>query len=288
MRRLIRVALLGLALTLALAPAVRADTSAAVAEQLMRKSGLWAQLAEVAPQVRAALVGGLEQSPTRPSDADVRAMQNAFDEAYAAQRLRAVTLATIARDTDARHASALNQWFDSAVGKTIAKLEAQATADTRDPQVQAQEGVALFRQQTPERQQMLQDLVKVTGAAELLANIGINTALAVVQGAAAVAMSSTSPPPSAEALAAQAQAVRRTLEAERPRMLELYRGLSLAGYARMYDPLPTVEMQAYLAFLKSDAGSHFNEVTSRAFDAAMVAASTELGRSIAARRGAGS
>lgn len=289
MRRLIRVALMGLAMALAgsLAPAARAATSEAVAEQLMRKSGLWAQLAEVAPQVRATLVNGMDQAPERPSEADRRALLKAFDDAYTAQRLRSVGLAAIARGTDARHVPMLDRWFDSAVGKTVAQLEAKALVDTQDPQVQAQEGAALFRQQTPERQQMLQALVKVTRAGELLANLSINTALAVVQGAAAIATASAGPPPSAEALAEQAQAVRRTLEAQRPRMVELYDALTLAGYARMYDPLPTVDLQAYLAFMQTEAGSHFNEVTMQAFDAAMVAASTELGRSIAAQRGAG-
>lgn len=290
MRRRIQVALLGLALALAgaLAPAARAATSEAVAEQLMRKSGLWAQLAEVAPQVRATVVNGMDQAPQRPSDADKRALLKAFDDAYTVQRLRGAGLATIVRHTDDRHVPVLIQWFDSALGKTVAQLEAKALADPQDPQVQAQEGVALFRQQTAERQRMLQELVKVTRGGELLANIGINTAMAVFQGAAAAAASSANPPASPEAQAEQAQAVRRTLEAQRPRMVELYNGLTLAGYARMYDPLPTVDLQAYLAFLQTEAGQHLNEVIMQAFDAAMVAASTELGRILAVQRGLGS
>lgn len=255
----------GLALLLA-GPAWGA-TDAATAESLMRKSGMWEQLKQIAPQVRAGIVGGAARSRQRPSDAENERLSRAVDHAYAAQRLRAACRATISRNLDSTHVEALRRWYDGDGGRHISSLERVQSA--QDAETTVRRGTVLLGEMPASRRRTLEELVVVSRSAELQTELTIGTALAVHQSAA-----SASPQTARPSLGE----IKATLDKQRHGMTRAFSALSLASFAVAYASLSAAELEAYLDFLKSDAGRHYNSVTMRAFGTAMLDAAAELGR----------
>jgi len=246
-----------------------AQTQAGAAEDLMRRSGLWEQLGGVAPQVRAGLVDALTQGGARPSDTEMQRLERAVDTAYAPQRLRATALAQLRRGLDAKHVAALRRWYATPNGKTITAMEERASSDVRDPRTVVAEGTQLLDEMPAARRELLNELVTVTRAADAMVQMMINISLATQRGASSVAPQLPG--------ASEAQ-MRSMLEAQRPQLMQAYTVMLLASMAQTYAALPTETLAQYVGFLKSSAGRHFNDVTLKAFDAAMVEAATDLGR----------
>lgn len=253
---------------LALLPA-HAETDAATAEALMRHSGLWEQLAGIAPQARAGMLSSVAESGARPSEAELDRLTRAADAAFDAGRLRATALGAIARGLEPRHVEALQRWYASAPGTAITKLEEVSGADTREPPAVMQAGTALLQRMPDERRDLLAEMVQVTRSPEAMVQLVIGTSLAAWRGAASVT-------PGAPGVSLAE--LRALLESQRPQMLQAYAALSLAAMALTYETAPIGELGAYLDFLKSDAGRHFNDLGMAAVDAAMVEASAEFGR----------
>jgi hypothetical protein len=244
-----------------------AETDAKSAESLMHKSGLWAQLAEIAPEVRASMMNGISRSGRKPTEAEKARLLRAVDHAYSADRLRAACLAVIARDLQKAHLAALLQWYDGASGRRITRLEqAQATQHGQT----ALGGASRLLQEMPSaRRRTLEELVVVTRAAELQTELSIGTLLASQQAAASA--SPGAPHPSISD-------IKEALDKQRQGMTRMFSALSLATFAVTYSPLSAAELEGYVDFLKSEPGRHYNLVTMRAFGTAMLDAAAELGR----------
>jgi hypothetical protein len=251
--------------------ATRAQTDAVTAEALMRSSGMWQQLASVAPQVRAGLLAAVSRSGAQPGPAEMDRLARVIEAAYAADRLRATAMATFKADTQAVHVPALQQWYASRVGGEITRLEEAASAEQTDPQAVVEVGAKLLAAMPPDRRELLSELVSVTRSAETLVQLTIDAALAAQRGASSI--TPDAPGPSANEL-------RLGLEAQRPQLLQAFTGLSLASCAAAYAALPSSELARYTEFLKSDAGRHFTDVGVKAFSAALVAASIDFGRGL--------
>jgi hypothetical protein len=273
-RQLIRIALWA-SFLLPQAQVAGAQTNAATAEMLMRQSGLWNQLAGVAPQVRGGLMASLAQAGVSPSASEVERLSLAVDSAYAAGRLRKVALASIQQGIDVKHVPSLRHWYGTAAGKAVTALEEAAATDQREPEIIMKEGAALLNEASAERRALLAELVAVTRSAESMVQLLIDTSLAAVRGARSAAPNVPGPSPTE---------LRAMLDAQKPRMLKAYEGLALASSAKVYATLSTETLGQYVVFLKSDAGRHFNDVGMRALGAAMVDASTELGRRLPASK----
>lgn len=258
-----------LSAALFVAGGVQAQVDSATAESLVRKSGLWEQLDGIAAQTEASLPQIFEQAGAKPTPEELARLARAVRESYAAAKLRKASVDLFVKKLQAGHVATLQQWFDSRTGQTITKLEEQASADTTDPQTQIQQGVALLKKLPPARRGLLDELLKASLAAEAMTQITINTSMAAVRGVASVA-------PQGQAM--DVGEVKAALEAQRPQMMQAFSAMALAGFARAYAPLPTADLQKYVAFLKSEAGSHFNAVGIQALDAALTEASTDFGR----------
>ena len=258
----------------------QAAIDASTAEALMRKSGTWEQLSSLGPQARAGLLAAVEQTEPRPDAAEVGRLTRLIDRAYAADALRATSRALMAREIEARHVPALQRWFDTRLGQAISRMEEAASADDRMPEALIREGAALLAEASPARRALIEEQLRVTHTVELMTRMHISSVLAAQKGAASVAPKPGGP--------SEAE-LRAQLEAERPKIQEVFGMLALAGAAKMYDPLPTDDLEKYVAFLKSEAGQHFNDVGVRALEAALTEAATEFGRGLPAlRSGAGS
>jgi hypothetical protein len=257
------------ALALLAHAAALAQVPAATAEQLMRKSGLWQQLAAMGPQVRASMAASSAQMGAALSAAEEARLAKAVDAAYADDRLRSAAMAVLTQELDARQVDRLTRWYDTKLGQQIARLEERATTDTADPARKLQDGSAALQAAPAERRAVISELVKSTRAAEILYEITVDVTVAGLKGMASVR------PDAGDLWVGQ---VREALQAQRPQMLQTFTALSQASYATAYAELPLRDLRAYLRFMQSDAGRHFNTVGARAFGAAMVSGSTEFGR----------
>lgn len=253
-----------------------AQTNAATAEALMRKSGLWGQLEHVAPQVRSGLVDALSRKGSGMEPAELARLARSVDAAYGAARLRASARAVIARDTRRGDVPALLAWFGSPVGIAITRQEEIASADERSPEELVAEGLELFGSLPEARQAMIHELVDVTRSAESLTSMTINTTLAIQAGVAGASPDSDTGPGAAE--------LRQVLEARREQMNRAFATVALAAAALTYTEVNDADLTRYLTFLKSRAGSHFTDVSMRALDAALQRAAGELGRAIPAAK----
>jgi hypothetical protein len=242
-----------------------AAVDAPAAESLLRKSGLWLQLAHVAPQVRNGTVAALARARTRPSQAEMERLFRAIDAAYSARSLRAACVAALSRELVPDHVAALGRWYDGPSGKAMTRLE-QAQSG-RNSQAILDEGAALLRDMPSSRRRILDEVVLATRSAELMTEITIGATLAVHQGAA-----------SANAARLPPGELKAALDARRHQFMRNFTALSLAGFAATYSSVPDAELEKYVDFLKSEAGRHYIAVSGRALSAALFNAATDFGR----------
>jgi len=269
MNRFLRFLFLSTALLAASAAQAQIDKT--TTESLLRKSGLWEQVGSIAAHAEAGLSGMFAQAATKPSAEEVARIARVVRESYSAQRLRAVSLDIVSQRLNAQHVATLLLWFDSPVGQAITKLEETASADSGDVQAQMQQGVALLEKADPARRALFKELLKETRAAEVMIEITINTSLAALRGVASV---------SPQTQTISAAELKAALEAQRPQLMQGFSAMALAGFARAYEPLSTEQLRSYVAFLKSEAGKHYDEVCMQALDAALTEAAADLGRKL--------
>ena len=263
--------LISLLLLMMMSGTARAQTDAATAETLLRKSGLWVQLAGIAQQVRAGMAGGAAEQGATLTDAEAARLDRAVDTAYAAPRLRASVLRRLVREMPAMHVALVLAWHDSAVGRVITRMEEVASVADQDSDTMAQEGARRLAAMSESRRLLLERLMVESRAGEALAGMTINTALGVQQGLRS--MRPDAPGPNADEL-------RAVLQAQRPQLERAFGTMAVAAFAQVYAEASDEQLQAYLRFQETEAGRQFNRVMETAMDRMFLEAATELGRAL--------
>ena len=250
------------------------ETSAATAELLLRKSGTWEQLGGMERQVMAGFGQAMAQARPTPSAAEAERLAKLISRAYATAALRSTAVQVVMAHLDERHLPAIVQWYDSATGRAITRLEEQSSAasSNEDPGALASRGMDILQKSSEHRRQLIADLVRETRAAGGLVEMTLNVALAIQRGVLA------SNPDAPGVTAAE---LRAALEQQRPAMLQAYERIARASYALMYEALSDAELEQYVAFCKSPAGAHFVAVSLLALDRVLSTASEELGKNLA-------
>lgn len=267
MKKLIRI---GLLLAALMGPAAHAAVDAEAAEAMMKRSGLWDQMATLGPQARQGLTAALGRSAQRPTEAEVDRLVRAAEAAFDTDRLRGTARQVIAAGLDPAHLVALQAWYASPTGLGLRRVEEAAARNQDDSQRIVRTGIELLQRMAEDRRALLTEMVEVTQAAEAMVELVMGTTVAMVRGAASVAPPGTPAPSTGE--------LRRALEAQRPQMLQLYRMVMLASTAVTYGPVAVGELAAYVDFLRSDAGRHYNALVIQALVEAVSEASAEMGR----------
>lgn len=270
MNHLIRRAAIGVLVLLATG-AARAQLTAAQAEQLMKVSGGWSQIASMVPQMRDSFDEGLSKVEKElPAGVRDKAKAEAA-RTFTADRLRATALKTLAEGVRAGYLPELLAWYQSPNGRRITQAEERAAEeDARtDQETRTRAGVAVLTQATAERRQVLQRVVEVTRAGSATADVVVNLGLAVASSLSRL----TGKPP-----AMNETQVRAELEAQRPQMVRAFEGLALANAALVYKDLPDELVSEYVKFMAGAAGDHFNDLMNRAVEAALLEAFSAIGR----------
>lgn len=252
-------------------PAAAADKlTPQLAEALVTQSGLAAQLPSIAPSVAA----GLTLNPgfaSNLSEDQLQIMLKAFSNAYAPLRLSmdiAAELPGQLKEADGQEAL---RWFESQLGRKITALEDQASEGASDSTLMEQ-ALDLYQRLPPRRAERYERLVKASEVAESSAQLLINTSTGTTYGVASTA-AATSPPDLEE--------IRREYARNREEMVNTLRSQFSVLFASAYQSLAETELDQYIAFVESPAGSAFHKAMAAAIDRAMVKAAKDAGKQIA-------
>lgn len=270
MNTLIRRAAVG-AFVLLAATAARAQLKAEQAEQLMKLSGGWSQIASMVPQMRESFDEGLAKVD-KELGAGVRDKAKAeAARTFTAERLRATARKTLAEGVRASTVPELLAWYQSANGRRVTQAEERAAEeDARtDQETRTRAGIAALQAASAERRQVLQRVVEVTRAGSATTDVVINLGLAVSSSLARL----TGKPP-----VMNETQLRAELESQRPQMVRAFDGLALANAALVYKDLPDELVSDYVKFMAGAAGDHFNDLTNRAVETALLEAFSAIGR----------
>lgn len=258
-----------------LSPSARAQVDEAMAEQVMKASGLWEQLAELGPQLKAGFRQAASQ-PGLPPDAPavMERLAVVTDEAFAPVSVRLAARRELAARLDAAHLPALQAWLGSETGRRITALEVKNAASHGDPQVRQAEGERLLGAASPARRRLIEEFATVSRGAETSASALLNLFLAMQTGMAR-AVGRLDVPPVAELRAQAAPRLAQMAEQMAPVMLALA--------AELYAPLSDADLAAYVQMLKTPAGLNLTEASIAALDRVMLESAEELGRLAAPR-----
>ena len=250
------------------AVAARAQVSEATAEELMRLSGQWAQLDSTAKQMREGLVQGLEEGMGKagtPPDAEfLQRVQRAADMAFSADRMRAVARRTLAEGLRGAYLPELLAWYRTPQAQRITQAEVEDSASpNNDIKARTQAGIALVQAAAPERQQLLQRMVEVTRAPRAFADFIINMGVVLPLTLARF---------DAQAKQVTEAGLRDALEAQRPQLMQAFEIIALAGFALVYQGLADEPLAAYTNFMATSAGEHYNDLSDKALEAAILGA----------------
>ncbi|MCE9658726.1 MAG: hypothetical protein K8R60_09225 [Burkholderiales bacterium] len=270
MSRILRFALTLMALLGAHGVAT-AQVGKDVAEEMIRKSGLWEQLGAVAPQVKAGLADAASRSRSPVAAADMDKLGRAAESAYAPAKLRATALAAVARVMAPSQLAELRAWYDSPRGKAITAAEEAAGTSSRRPEEAMRDGMRVLSAAPPARQAILARISDATRAPEAMANLTINTAVAIQQGVLR-SQGQQNGPSSAD--------LRAALVAQKPQMIQAFSRAVLASFAMAYANIGDEDLDRYATFLASKPGMKFNGQCLLAFDRALTEAGRAFGQGI--------
>ncbi len=267
MNRSYRLSGVALALMLAQAAATAA-IAPDVAQELMKKSGLWGQLDSLGGQVR----GGMENAVPN-GDAKVEATKTRMlacaGTAYGVDAMRATAADAVAGALQPSDVSTLMAWYDSPLGRKVASMEEASTAQAIDPQERLRRGSAALETASPGRKASLEAIVAETRSVDIMADTVIEMAIAVRTG-----MASADPATTPSALAD----MKADLSSKRPLLVQRYSQLALPAYAFAYASLGDDDVKRYADYLAAPAAKAYNDDAVRGVARALTDGSVKLGR----------
>jgi hypothetical protein len=255
--------------------AAAAVTDAAALDALMRASGLWKQLGELAPQMAAGAEASRAQDKAEGrspvSDAEFARMKREMARAYSPERMRARVAAELGRSLDDADLPAVMAWLESPLGRRLTRLEEAESAEPLTPDRDAQ--LKRFAASLPEaRMARLKRLAAATSAGDAGASMMINVVVGIAHGAALASPARDT---------AAVEALRRRLNEQRAAIVEAATRTALRQYAHAYRDVPDADLDAYLAFVESPAGLRYHDAAMVALDKAMAQGSYEFGQALA-------
>lgn len=256
-----------------------AEIDPAQALALVQRAHVAAGLDSIAPQMKSAFAAQARASaaaggPAALTDQEVSALLRAIDRAYRADRMLAHVTQTVAERTSPEDLRVLNVWFATASSEAVVAAEERAVGDNRPRQEQLGEGLARLQASTEQRRRLLSAAMRATRSAEVLNELQIGTAAAVITG-----LSSATP----GVQAAPIEQVRRALKQNaKPQQRQELERIAFVTAAKTYENVADPDLNAFVQFLNSPAGRRFYEVMVAGFVGAMTGAGVELGQQMAA------
>lgn len=220
-----------------------AEVPVSIAETLMRKSGAWAALGDMAAQIQDGIVGTVKEGSL--SENDVKRLGQLAEGAFAADRLRTSFLQVLSQRVTHTHSADALRWYNSPTGRLIAGIEGTPPGKTDETSQVLADGNQILAKASSKRQRLLNQTVKATRAIEALATVQIITTVSVLRGVANVL--NDQPRPSVAEL-------RQAFEALRPEVEIDSNGFVLSMFAHTYQSASDNALEQYVRFRSSTAG----------------------------------
>ena len=256
------------ALALLVALAASADDSRKLRE-LMHKSGLWKQIAQLEPNVQL----GIDQAHARDRgkkalDAkDLARLKAAASRAFAAPRLRVEFEKELAVELSREDEQEVLVWLSSSLGKRLTALEERS--DEVDEVVKREkEAPAYFATLPPQRVERFKRLARAIRLGEANAGMIINMSIGLAYGFAIIM-----PPHDT----AGVEAKKRQLEAQRPQMVAAFEESGVTEFAYTYRDISDADVDRYVAFHETRAGRNYSGAVVRAYDKVLTRAALDFG-----------
>jgi hypothetical protein len=241
----------------------------ALFDELMHKSGLWLQLAQVEPMMQVGISQAHATAGTLPPE-DLQRLQKAVAATYAADDLRTAASNRLSATLSRQDAEAVLGWLSSDLGRRITALE-EAGSSPNEAANRQENGPRILAALSAARRKRVEHLANATLSAESAADLTINTMMGILHGLAAGAPGATRD---------TIDDLKAKLGPQRDRFVEVFRPRIVAEFAAMYQPLSDHELDEYIAFCDSPLGRRYVAASLAALDQALTDAAARLGRQL--------
>jgi hypothetical protein len=236
--------------------------------EIFRLSGLETQLGSLDMLVEESLAQSLQSIPTEQAERVKRAVLTELS----APQLQQQVASRLEKVHHPQHAAAALRWLRSPQGRRITQLEIEASTPES---VRALEAYAQQLRAEPPREVRLglaRELDRAIGATQFAVEVSLASARAAMS-----AMSGVLP---AERRLDAGQ-IEAAIGAQREAMREGLAQASLLSTLHTYRDLTDAELEAYLAFAKSDTGRWYHGAVKQALLEALTDVAGRMGRTVA-------
>ncbi len=238
----------------------------ALYDDLMRKSGLWRQVAQIEPLMQAGL-GQAEQAMGKGGDTEFKPLREAVAKSFAPDRMRTIVRARLMKALPVADARMSLEWLDTETGRRITALE-ETAGEVAETANRAEIAAQILAALPATRVERLTRFAKAAGSGEYAFRVQAGMAFAIGRGIAAATGRGT----------VEIETARRELDSQRAELVQLLERQSIAEMAVIYGPLSDQDLDAYIAFAESPAGRRYHAASAKAVEAALAEAAESLGR----------
>ncbi|HUQ29536.1 MAG TPA: hypothetical protein VM051_13140 [Usitatibacter sp.] len=247
-------------------------------EELMRKSGLWDQVAQMRQQMKAGIQEARREAKASNmpllDDASYAKLSGAIDRAFASDVLRESVALHLEEFIAPRDEVEVLGWLSSDVGARFTRMEIAAGDISESANVQEQ-GPKLLASVSKPRLEKYQRLAAALDAGDTTAGLTINMTSVIVYGIALVM-------PGTDADMA-AKAIRQRMQGQRAKMAEYFGDKALQSYAYAYRAATDAQLDSYVKFAESAAARRYHSAGIRAMDATLSQAALAMGQELGSR-----
>jgi hypothetical protein len=260
---------------LLVAPGLHAqsDESSATAQRLIVRSGLSVQLHGFTDQI----VADIRQNARGMDPSGVEYLVQSARQAFRPEVLQHDMAARVARRLAVGDMTAALAWLETDAGARITRAEELATRSLDAKRLAEYAEGLRSSPLSPQRQQLISELISATGAVYVAATTAETMALGIALG-----MDSLQPQERRIGEAGIRARLRQVLPAEELQAL-FARQLPLT-YAYTYRGISDADMAGYLAFLQGHAGRRYQQGMNAAFMEGLARASMQMGELAGARQ----
>jgi hypothetical protein len=246
-------------------------------EELMRKSGLWEQAAQMRLQMKAGVAEARAQAKAAKqemlTDEQYARLQSAIDRAFAPDLLRETMTLHMEELVQPADQAAVLQWLSSELGGRFTRWEVQAgaVAEIRKAETEAPK---LRKALSPARLEKYQRLAHALDAGNTIATLTVNLTTAIVYGIGLV-MADTDAD-------AAARGIRQRMEAKRADAVKFFGDRALTTYSYVYRNATDAQMEEYVRFAESAPARRYHDAGIKAIDNTISQAALSLGQDLGA------
>jgi len=246
-------------------------------EELMRKSGLWDQAAQVRLQMKAGVAEARAQAKAAGqemlTDEEYARLQAGIDRTFAPEVLRETMTLYMEELVDPADQAEVMKWLSSELGGRFTRWE--VTAGTVDEIRKAEtEAPKLLKALTPARREQYRRLSVALDAGNTISTLTINLTTAIVYGVGLVT-------PNTDAEGA-ARAIRQRMQGQREAMVKYFAERALQTYSYVYRNATDAQMEQYVRFAEGVAARRYHQAGIKAIDQTISQAALALGQDLGA------